>query len=62
MTWLTDIGKELVVAILTAGGSWIAHLVCRLHKDLNSNFDKIRSLEHRVKELEDETWGDQDGR
>ncbi len=57
-----DLAKEIVVALLTAGCTWIAHLVARIAKDLNSNFEKIRCLEYRIKELEDELWGNHDRR
>ena len=53
--WLTDIGKEVIVALLTAGLSWIGHFVGRLGRDVNASFQKIRDLETRVKCLEHET-------
>ncbi len=50
--WVSEIAKEVVVALLVAAFSWIAQLVSRLTKDLNSNFEKIRCLEKRVSDLE----------
>jgi len=55
--WMTDIGKEVIVALLTAGLSWLGHFVARLTRDLNASFQKIRDLENRVKCLENETYG-----
>lgn len=53
-SWLIDLSKEVVVALLVSGFTWLGHHAARLSRDLNSAFQKIRDLENRVKCLENE--------
>lgn len=52
--WLTDIAKEVIVALLVSGFTWLGHLAARLSRDLNAAFLKIRDLEKQVKRMERE--------
>lgn len=53
--WLTDLAKEVIVALLVSGFTWVGGLAIRLGRDINAAFQKIRDLEQRVRDLEHET-------
>ncbi len=52
MPWFVDIGKEIVMSLLSMGVGAIYRSLRDLLKDVNAYFARTRALEERVSKLE----------
>lgn len=51
--WLDDIAKDIAVGALTTVLTGGYHFVRKMAKDINAFFVKMRSMEERIKKLEE---------
>lgn len=49
---MTDIGKEIVVAVITSVVSIMGHRIMKIAKDINAFFEKQRCHDERLAALE----------